>query len=178
MSPLEQQARPPSDEELLAEIASLRDGQRSLILATSAAEGEPSASYAPYARTAEGHFLVLLSGLARHCRDLVETQRASVLFIEPEDRAAQVFARRRLTCRCESVEIPRASPGFEEGLNALSARFGGIIDTLRALPDFRLFRLEPESALYVRGFGQAFELTGPGLSKPRHVRPGTGRGRF
>ncbi|MGA8260426.1 MAG: pyridoxamine 5'-phosphate oxidase family protein [Arenicellales bacterium] len=160
-----------TDDELLAEIASLRDGQRSVILATTAPDGEPLASYAPYVRTTEGWFLVFLSSLARHCRDLLETRRASVLFIEPETEAPQVFARRRLTCRCTAVEIPRGSSGFDEGVTLLAERFGGIVDTLRALSDFRLFRLEPVSALYVRGFGQAFELKGTGLSKPFHVRP-------
>jgi putative heme iron utilization protein len=170
-NPMEEEAQLPTDNQLLAEIAALRDGQCSVILATVGADGEPNAGYAPYARAAEGQFLVLLSGLARHCRDLLETRRVSLLFIEPESEARQVFARRRLTCRCAAIEVARGSDGFDEGVNALSQRFGAIVDTLGELSDFRLFRLDPQSARYVRGFGQAYELEGPGLSKPVHVRP-------
>ena len=36
------------------------------------------------------------------------------------------------------------------------------------LPDFALFRLVPDGGLYVRGFGQAFEIS-PDMKNSKHV---------
>jgi hypothetical protein len=38
-------------------------------------------------------------------------------------------------------------------------KFGKVFDMIRPLPDFGLFRLIPDDGLYVRGFGQAFEIS-------------------
>jgi putative heme iron utilization protein len=47
-------------------------------------------------------------------------------------------------------------------------KFGKVFDLVRPLPDFALFRLIPEVGLYVRGFGQAFEIS-LDMKNSRHV---------
>ena len=39
---------------------------------------------------------------------------------------------------------------------------------IRPLPDFTLFRLTPDGGLYVRGFGQAFEVSSD-MKNSKHV---------
>ncbi len=43
-----------------------------------------------------------------------------------------------------------------------------VFDMIRPLPDFVLFRLIPAGGLYVRGFGEAFEI-GPDMKNSKHV---------
>jgi putative heme iron utilization protein len=141
-----------------AEIARFRDGFRTVVLATSGATGEPTASYAPYATDGAGDLFVLVSGLARHTRDLLETGRASLLFVEEESAARNIFGRRRLTCDCAVSEVPRDDPEWDARTELLRERQGKIVDMLRQLPDFRLFRLAPRRGGWVAGFARAQPL--------------------
>lgn len=133
---------------------------RTLLLATADTDGAPHASYAPFVRADDGCFHIYVSGLARHTRDLQTTGRASVLFIEDERSANQPFTRRRLTLECRAEPIARGTPQWNDTMDAFAAAFGEIVTRLRELPDFVLFRLTPRSAIYVRGFGQAYRLDG------------------
>ncbi len=54
-------------------------------------------------------------------------------------------------------------------MDLFGAKFGEVVDLIRPLPDFTLFRLEPRSGVYVRGFAQAFTLTKPDLAAFRAV---------
>lgn len=166
----------PSVAEIVAELRALREGQRSVMLATADADGEPEASYAPYLRD-NGDFYLFVSGLARHTRNLLASGRAALLFIEPEEQARQIFARRRLSYRCAVSEVERADPDWPRLLAGFEDRFGPVMEMLRGLPDFRLLRLRPTGGRYVRGFGQAYELTGPQLEElaPISNAPITGR---
>jgi putative heme iron utilization protein len=47
--------------------------------------------------------------------------------------------------------------------NVNEACFGDMIDNLAVLTDFNLFKLNPHQGLYVKGFGQAFSLSGAEL---------------
>jgi putative heme iron utilization protein len=141
----------------------------SLLLATADAEGRPHASYAVHL-AADGCFYVYVSGLAAHTRNLQARPEASVLFIEDEGRARQVFARKRYTCDCRAEPIARGAPEFEDVLGRFIEKHGGFMEMLKGLADFQLFRLVPERAVYVRGFGQAFELSGEHLGSVKHLR--------
>ncbi len=146
--------------DLDTEIATLRAGCLTVLLATVSADGEPEASYAPYVDDGEGGVVVLLSRLSRHTRDLLAVPRASVLFIEAESATRQIYARRRLTLACRAVCIPRDDPQRTAWVRALHMRFGEIVDVLDGLPDFEVFHLVPASARFVKGFGQAYARRG------------------
>lgn len=166
------QANPDSEAQLVQvweELQAFRRGFRTLLMATHGQDGEPDASYAAYVDW-EGDFLVFVSELSAHTRNLRETGRASVLFIEDEGAAAHLFARRRLTFRCEVAEIPRDSPLAVEMLGRFETEFGALIQTLKGLDDFHLLRLRPLRARYVAGFARAFEIEDVEVARIRHIR--------
>ena len=146
-----------TEDQVHRQAQSLRDSLRTVMLATVSAEGEPDASYAPFVEYA-GSFYVLVSGLSQHTANLIATAKVGLLFAEPEHRARQIFARRRLSYRCAARLIERNDDEWQIRLDQLGARFGGIVNVLRDLPDFRLFQLTPREGVYVRGFGQAYTL--------------------
>ena len=163
--------RNPSLDDLVDEIRAFRDGFASVILATVDDAGEPDASYAPSVVDPAGCFHVFVSALARHARNLQANRRASVLLIESEADAANVFARRRLTWDCRAEAVDREQAQWGQILDVFAARFGALVTTLRQLADFQLMRLVPVSGRYVRGFGQAFSLEGPSLERIHHLGP-------
>lgn len=149
-------------EKLLPEIESFKAERSTLQLATQDAAGLPNASYAPFALADDG-FYILVSELARHGTNLKESSSVSVMLLEDESEAKTVFARKRLTFDAVAELVDRDSELFTKGVAALSERFGEMIDNLSQLKDFNLFKLNPQRGLYVKGFGQAFSLTGSEL---------------
>ncbi|AQS39976.1 heme utilization protein HutZ [Shewanella psychrophila] len=149
-------------EKLLPEIEEFKASRSSLQLATKNAAGVPNASYAPFALVDDG-FYILVSELARHGTNLKESSEVSVMLVEDESEAKTIFARKRLTFDAHASIVDRETETFTKGVAALSARFGEMIDNLSVLKDFNLFKLTPHHGLYVKGFGQAFSLTGSEL---------------
>lgn len=123
-------------------------------MATVSNDARPEASYAPYIEDINGAFYVFISELSQHTSNLKESPTASVLFIEDEAQADHLFSRRRLTLRCDCTYVPLNNQRWPEVLDYFKQRFGELIDVLRGLEDFHLFRLEPQAASYVRGFAQ------------------------
>lgn len=151
------------------EIAAFPDRFRTLLLATASAAGEPLASYAPYLRDGRD-FCVYLSELAAHTANLAARARASVLFIEDEAASPNLFARRRLTCQCAVAEVPRTAPEYDALLDRFAAHHGKLVGVLRGLADFHLYRLQPESAVFVSGFGRAYAVEGAALDEVRWLQ--------
>ncbi|MGI2039644.1 heme utilization protein HutZ [Shewanella frigidimarina] len=149
-------------EKLLPEIEEFKAQRSTLQLATQDADGVPNASYAPFALADDG-FYILVSELARHGTNLQASDKLSVMLVEDESESKSVFARKRLTFDATAEVVARDSETFTKGVAALSARFGEMIDNLAALKDFNLFKLNPHHGLYVKGFGQAFSLSGAEL---------------
>lgn len=155
-----------------AEIEAFRAGFKTLVMATSDADGLPTASYTPYVDDPDG-FVVFVSELAQHTGNLLERRRAAVLFIEDESASANLFARRRLGYDCEVIEIARDSADGTALLDRFEARLGGTVRVLRSLPDFHLIRLRPLGGSYVKGFGAAYQWEGmrpPAGQQPVHPR--------
>ena len=152
---------------ILAEAHAFPREFSSLQLGTVDLDGAPNASYAPYV-SKDGDYYIYVSELSQHTGNLKNTGRASVLFIEGENDASHLFARKRLTIECRAEVIERGTVAFETMLDTFNETFGDFIAMLRGLEDFHLIRLQPESAGYVRGFAQAFKLTGDGLTEIRH----------
>lgn len=142
---------------------------RSAVLATVDGDGTPEASYAPFVRLDDNAFHVYISDLSKHTGNLRTTPKASVLLIEDEDTAGQVFARKRLTFRCDASVVERESPEFNRILDAFDRKFGDVMEMLRPLQDFRLFRLAPTGGVFVKGFAQAFRIEGSTLAQFRHI---------
>ncbi len=139
------------------ELAALLDKQKSLQLATLASEDHPAISAAPFLWD-EGNFYIFVSALAAHTQHLRTQPRCSVLIIEDEVQAKNIFARKRAMFDCTAVPIERNSPEALKTLEDMQSRLGDTIEELKGLPDFTLFRLSATQASYVRGFGAAFDV--------------------
>jgi heme utilization protein HutZ len=149
-------------EKLLPEIEEFKQQKQTLELATIDAQGKPNVSYAPFAMGYAG-FYILVSDMARHGMNLKANQDVSVMLVEDEAAAKSVFARKRLTFDAKASLITREDSEFATGVACLVKRFGEMSENLSALADFNLYRLVPHKGLYVKGFGQAFSLSGAEL---------------
>jgi putative heme iron utilization protein len=152
-------------EELLSFLAS----SKSLVLATVGEDGSPGVSYAPFVRDERNSFYIYVSELARHTGNLAQTGRASIMVIEDEAAAAELFARRRATFECDVVLVPRDSADWQQRLEQLRDACGELVEVLRTLRDFRLYCLRPRSGVYVKGFGKAYRISGEDLTVIQHV---------
>ncbi|HHX8601833.1 TPA: heme utilization protein HutZ [Vibrio alginolyticus] len=153
------------------EIKEFRQERRTLQLATVDAEGRPNVSYAPYVQNQEGYF-VLISKIARHARNLLENPNVSLMMIEDEESSRQLFARKRLTFDAVANVVERDTEMWQQVVGQMKERFGEIIDGLSQLEDFVLFNLKPESGLFVKGFGQAYQVSGDDLVDFVHLQEG------
>lgn len=153
------------------EIKEFRQECRTLQLATVDAEGRPNVSYAPYVQNQEGYF-VLISKIARHARNLLENPNVSLMMIEDEESSKQLFARKRLTFDAVANVVERDTEMWHQVVGQMKERFGEIIDGLSQLEDFVLFNLKPESGLFVKGFGQAYQVSGDDLVDFVHLQEG------
>ncbi|WP_282176715.1 heme utilization protein HutZ [Vibrio nereis] len=153
------------------EVQAFRDSRKTLQLATISAEGIPNATYAPFAFDSQAYY-ILVSDIAAHGRNLKINRNVSILMIEDESECKQIYARKRLTFDTRAELVERNTEAWQQGVNALQTRFGDIIKNLSQLGDFNLYRLVPESGRYVKGFGQAFEISGNDLLDFVHLTEG------
>jgi putative heme iron utilization protein len=145
---------------------------RSLILATTSPDGTPLTSYAPFIVNEQRQFYVFTSQLAAHTANLRRTGQAGVMLIEDEAATTQIFARQRVTFQCRVRLISRDSAEGEAVLAQYEARFGKMVGLLKSLPDFQLFKLQPQSGSLVIGFGQAYALSGDRFETITHCDRG------
>lgn len=153
------------------EIKEFRQERRTIQLATVDAEGRPNVSYAPYVQNQEGYF-VLISQIARHAHNLLENPNVSLMMIEDEDSSKQLFARKRLTFDAVATVVERDTEMWQQVVGQMKDRFGEIIDGLSQLEDFVLFNLKAEQGLFVKGFGQAYQVSGDDLVDFVHLQEG------
>ena len=156
-------------EEAQKEYEGFIDKFRSLQLATVDKEGNPNASYAPFAVDPNKNFYIFISGLSQHTSNLYHTALASVMFIEDEKTAKQLFARKRLTYQCEASFIEESGPDWPLAKQTFEERFGETFRMLKTMSDFRMFKLVPSKGLFVIGFGQAFSVSGSDLIQLSHI---------
>lgn len=153
----------------------LLERMQTLQLATNSASGAPHIGYTPFLlRTGQPQgreFYIFVSQLSAHTRDLLERPQASILIIADEQDSRQIYARVRVSFECDASVI-EAGERHSELLDAFAQRHGKMIELLRQLPDFVLFRLVPRDGQFVMGFGKAFKLSGHYLDEFQHARTG------
>ena len=148
---------------LQQEILDFVDSRQTLQLATITKDGEPFASYAPFA-TGEDCIYVLLSDIAGHALNLKANAKASALIVEDEDSAGEKFARIRVSYNLRAEHIDVNSDAWEEGIQTLVNRLGERSRNLSEMSDFNLFKLVPRRGRYVKGFGKAYSFIGESLT--------------
>jgi putative heme iron utilization protein len=127
-----------------------RSSRRAALGTRDAENGAPYVSLVAPATAADGAPLLLLSRLARHTRNLEADPRAALLV---DDRAAgdpMIGARLTVNGRMARIDDEAARARF-------LARQPGA-RTYAGFADFDLWRLEPESAHLVAGFGRIVDL--------------------
>ena len=145
---------------------------QSVILATVSSEGTPYVSYAPFVMDAFKNFYIFVSDLATHTSHLKATGKTSVLFIEEETKSENIFGRKRLTFDCSATLIDRGSEEWSQIADRFQARFGNIIEVIRSMSDFHIFKLTPREGLFVNGFGKTYKVSGDDLNT---LTPVTGK---
>lgn len=118
-------------------------------------EHVPLVSMTPYAvLPAPFAFIVLVSGLAAHTRDMLADPRVSLLVMEPERADEPVHSLARLTIIGDAAPLPLTDSNYAAARAAYAMRFPEMIG-LFDLADFGLFGIQPRSVRVVAGFAQA-----------------------
>ena len=121
-------------------------------------EGAPFVSMVPAVPAPDGSgFLIHVSRLAQHTRDLVADARMSLLFTAPLTADQDPLALPRVTLQGAAEVIAADSGEYEQAAEAYLARFPQAEMTL-GLGDFSFFHLRPATGRLVLGFGRALSL--------------------
>lgn len=126
------------------------------------ANGGPLVSRVAVACDCDGAPLILVSGLSAHTSALMADPRCSLLVGEPGKGDALAHPRLSVRCQAELIDTATATPGTATRFLAHVPKAA----LYAALPDFRYFRLQPESASLIGGFGRAYQLDGDDLLTP------------
>lgn len=148
------------ENQLQSEITSFCLDFKSVILSTSKSD-KPNASYTPYTVDKNGNYYIFISSMAKHADNLVHNKNVSLLFIEDEKDAGNIFARKRVSIEAEAEFLDRDSSHRDEAVRLMRDRFGEFFDAIASMPDFGCFRLTPKGGRYVKGFGKAYNFTMP-----------------
>ncbi len=143
---------------LLKNYQQLLQSQQTLLLSTVTEQGKPELSYAPYVRDQKGVFYIYVSELAAHTKNLQQSGIASLLLIQPEEQATNLFARERVMFECECHELEKQNECYDQQMLIMKEKFGDTVELLQSLPDFHLFALSPVNGKYIAGFGKAFSI--------------------
>lgn len=112
---------------------------------------------------------IFVSRLSVHTRDLLANPAVSAMMVEDEQDCRQAFARIRVRYQCQAEVIEPSHPDYDARLVAFEQAHGKTVKLLRQLPDFVLFNLIPDDAIFVMGFGQAFRMSGENWSSFEHI---------
>ena len=140
------------------ELARLIRAGRWAALATYG-DGVPLASMVAYAsEPAFGGFLLHLSRLSAHTRNLLASPSTSIAISEADSdpiRNPQTLA--RISIQGEARPLPENSPDYPEARALYERRFPES-SPLFGFGDFLLFRLVPREARFVAGFARAYTV--------------------
>jgi putative heme iron utilization protein len=143
----------------LALVGQLIRGQRQAGLGT-LADGAPFVSMVAYVAEPDfAGFLLHLSGLAPHTRQLQRDSRCSLLICEPDrPDVDDVQTLARVTLVGSAARLVRDATGYGAALKLYLDRLPAAA-MLFDFADFALYRFVPTEARYVGGFARAYTLT-------------------
>ena len=125
-------------------------------LGTLDSDGAPFVSLVTVAATSSTSLVVLLSGLAKHTRNLQTDSRCSLLLVQPGGESGNPLNGARLSITGRVTQIPREDDANERAAflakhpdASMYADFG----------DFSFYRLDIAEAHLVAGFGRIETLT-------------------
>lgn len=157
-------------DDIQTEAQQFIQNNKSLLLATIDSDSEPDCSTTPFIRDDQGDLYIFISELAKHTKNLFTHPKASVMILEDESAARNVFARKRLILQVTAEPVPKEDQNYQAILDAMQTQLGNTMEVLRSLPDFHLIRLQVGKGNYVQGFAQAYSVQGPELELIEHRR--------
>lgn len=147
-----------------AKLRALVHGRTAAALGT-LHDGAPFVSMAPFALLPDGSaFVVHVSGLAGHTKDMRADPRVSLLVMQAEGEGTDAQALARVSIQGEAAECPRGTREEAAARAAYLARFPEA-EPLTAFGDFAFFAIHPAQARFVAGFAQAMSVTGATLAQ-------------
>ncbi|MEH6443608.1 MAG: pyridoxamine 5'-phosphate oxidase family protein [Oceanospirillaceae bacterium] len=141
--------------DLLESCQQLQQSFNCLLLSTVNEQAQPLASFAPYVEE-QGSFYIFVSELAQHTQNMAKQRVASVMFIESEESAKNLYARQRAVIQV-SVHLVTDKELIDQLFTKMELAHGKTINLLRGLADFKMLELRPEQGRYVVGFGKAYD---------------------
>src|SRR4029077_9493070 len=121
-------------------------------------QGGPFVSMVPYAVARDGSFILHVSRLAAHTRDMLDNPEVSLLITESEGSGKMPQALARVTVQGRA-ELDRDSEKNTDAREVYLSRFPDAAP-LFEFSDFNIFIIKPISARVIAGFGQAVTITG------------------
>lgn len=159
----------PVDPDLAKTLRTLLERQRIASLGT-LHKGEPYVSMVPFALLPGGVFVIHVSALAAHTKDMLESPRVSLLVIALLEADASPQALARVTIQADAEPLDESTPEHAEARAAYLGRFAQSAQTFE-LSDFSLFAIRPRSLRLVGGFAQAKTLTPEGFARALSAAP-------
>lgn len=122
-------------------------------------QGQPYVSMVPFAlRPGATDFIIHVSQLATHTKDMLASPQVSLLVIAPPAAGVMAQELARITVQGEAVRVARGTPGHAAAKAAYLARFPQS-EMMFGFADFSLFAIEPDSIRFVGGFAQATTIS-------------------
>ena len=146
-----------------ADLASLVRSERIAHLATLRRQA-PMASMTLYLPEAgfKG-FLVHVSRLAWHTQDMAQDPRVALSIAQADDKREDPFTLQRLTIRGEATQLENDTLEFDFLKKAWLARFPAQAINFE-LADFSFWRIVPNDARFIAGFGGIHNLSAADLA--------------
>ena len=122
-------------------------------------QGAPFVSMVPYAIGRDGNFVLHVSRLAAHTRDMLDNPDVSLLITESETPGKMPQELARVTVQGRAAMLDRDSEKHTDAREVYLSRFPDAAP-LFEFSDFNIFIIKPVSARVIAGFGQAMTITG------------------
>lgn len=161
--------KPLTLEEAQKEFTTFLDDKQTMILSTVNKEGEPFASYSPFAKDAEGNFYLFISTAVPHSHNMYATGKAHIMFIEDEAQAKHIYARRRLYYKAAVEKFEENDPRSASIHKLFEDKFGAAVAFFEQMKDFRIYKLVPKEGNLVLGFGAAYKISEDGVKLTLNV---------
>ena len=122
-------------------------------------QGQPYVSMVPFALRPGGmDFIIHVSQLAAHTKDMLAHPQVSLLVIAPPTPEVMAQELARITVQGEAVQLVGSAPEHAAAKAAYLARFPQS-EMMFGFSDFSLFAIVPASIRFVGGFAQATTIS-------------------
>ena len=159
------------DQKAKEELIGFIDSFKSVIISSLNSDMMCVGSYAPFVRD-EDSVYICLSSVAEHYRSIkANPNKVSLLFLQDEKEAKTVFARVRLSVKCDA-EFINDEAKRDEIFNKFIAKNPNekAIGEIRNMKDFHIVKMTLKDGRFVKGFGAAYDTKGLDLTSLENIK--------